>query len=486
MKSKYILSFLLALGPFNHPLVSEEAKDLHTINFNEVPAKEFVKFVSKITKKNFIFNHEDLNFTLSFYSGTPSTPKSLMEALVTLLEKKHFRVKDHPNYVLIEKVPLISKEIPSDSLIFDDSIKPSFHIYKLQYQKGVELLPIIKQVSQGKIQSEGFLKGIDSMQWIESTNSLIYTCHSSLFEQIDQLIKSLDTPQKQVFIEVVVLEVDSKEASEFGLEWGGTGQYKDKFGFSIGNFSPDGSIANQLKNSSNNPLSKISQTIGKGFDLGVIGDLIFHKGKTFITLGSLISALENDGNISVVLNQKILTQDNKSSSIFVGDNIPFTGSVVETVGASQQTTSNIEYRDIGVSLKITPLLGEGDIITLDIHEEITEAREDLRHLESRSHGIQTTKTNMSTRVHVPDQHFLVLSGMVKNSKLQKKTGIPCLGSIPLIGALFSKEKTMQEKRNILVFVRPQIIHTFDHYQTLTQKEKKKFDDNNKNSNTLSE
>ncbi len=110
-----------------------------------------------------------------------------------------------------------------------------------------------------------------------------------------------------------------------------------------------------------------------GFDLGVIGDIIMHKGKSYLSLGSLVSALQVDGSSTIVLNQKIITQDNKNSTIFVGDNIPFTGSVVQTVGQSQQTTANIEYRDIGVSLSITPRLGEGDVITLNLNEEITES-----------------------------------------------------------------------------------------------------------------
>src|SRR5690242_15329587 len=109
-----------------------------------------------------------------------------------------------------------------------------------------------------------------------------------------------------------------------------------------------------------------------GFDLGVIGDIIMHKGKSYLSLGSLVSALQLDGTSTIVLNQKIITQDNKNSTIFVGDNIPFTGSVVQTVGQSQQTSANIEYRDVGVSLSITPRLGEGDIITLEINEQITE------------------------------------------------------------------------------------------------------------------
>ena len=77
----------------------------------------------------------------------------------------------------------------------------------------------------------------------------------------------------------------------------------------------------------------------------------------------------------------------------------------EITGSNQQTTSNIEYRDIGVSLSITPLIGEQDIITLDIAEEITEATPNLFASTHGVQGIQTTKPNMVTKAHVPDQHW---------------------------------------------------------------------------------
>jgi type III secretion protein C len=346
-------------------------------------------------------------------------------------------------------------------------------VYKLQYHKGSEILQVIKQVASSKKDeaTSDFQSSIASLQWVESTNSLVFNGSHDVAYDIQRLIKSLDTAQKQVFIEVLVIETDAKEASEFGLEWGASGHFKNKLGLGLGNFSngPGNLLAQSLQGMSatNTPTGASQIPFGRGFDLGIIGDIIFHRGRSFLSLGSLISALQKDGKISVVLNQKIITQDNKSSSIFVGDNIPFTGSVVQTVGASQQTTANIEYRDIGVSLKITPLLGDSDIITLDINEEITEARDDLRELDSRVNGIQTTKTNMATRVHVPDKHFLVLSGMVKNSKTHRKTGIPCLGGLPWIGAAFSKTKVEKEKKNILVFVRPQIIHSFEDYEKLS-------------------
>ena len=312
------------------------------------------------------------------------------------------------------------------------------------------------------------------MQWIESTNSLFYTADSATNKEVLDIIECLDVQQKQVFIEVLVIETDVKNGLEFGLQWHAEGEINNNIAFGTHN-----SPSRNAKSAHRKPESLSKKTLddiplGRGFDLGVIGDLILHKGKTFLSLGSLISALQVDGNSTIVLNQKIITQDNKKSSIFVGDNIPYAGSVIETVGASQQTTANIEYKDVGVNLNITPLLGDNDVITLELSEEITQATEKLIQVDMPINGIQTTKTNMITRVHVPDQKFLILSGMIRNTKKHHKSGVPCLGGLPLVGAAFSKAKTDDEKRNIIIFVRPQIIHSDEEYQNLTKNQKEKY------------
>jgi len=317
------------------------------------------------------------------------------------------------------------------------------------------------------------------MQWIESTNSLLFSGTPDGIKELNALIASLDVPKKQVFIEVLVIETDVKKGLEFGLEWGSGGQYRNKFGYGFGNFpaTPRKSpFANSIQqtNASNPPTGADQFPLGRGFDLGVIGDIILHKGQSYFSLGSLVSALEADGDSSIILNQKIITQDNKLSRIFVGDNIAFTGSVIETIGASQQTSSNIEYRDVGVKLNITPLLGDEDVITLEISEEITDIIPSLHHSSDSVSGINTTKTDMATQVHVPDQSFLVLSGMIRNTKRERKSGVPCLGGLPLVGAAFSKTTTDDEKRNVIVFVRPQIIKSDSDYRNITAFQQSQF------------
>lgn len=481
-----------------------------TVNFQDVSMLEFLRYVSKIAEVNFIYDEKILDFKISLVTGKATNPQSILKIMLELLKQQGIKTEDRGDYLLVERMEEWELEEAKTSKLakhterknLREDIRPvsdqkdtfflpfhefekkgDFHIYKLQYHQGAEILSAIKNVAvdlkNSKSISPDLIKTIGTMQWVQSTNSILYSGTEEGIDQLSSLISTLDVPKKQVFIEVLVIETDVKNGQEFGLEWGGGGQYRNKFGYGLGNFpaTPGQSAFGQTLqgiNATNTPTGTNQFPIGRGFDLGVIGDIILHKGQSYFSLGSLVSALEAQGDSTIILNQKIITQDNKLSSIFVGDNIPFTGSVVETVGASQQTSSNIEYRDVGVKLNITPLLGEGDVITLEIVEEITEVVPDLMQASSTVNGIQTTKTDMATQVHVPDQSFLVLSGMIRNTKRQHRSGIPCMGGLPLIGAAFSKTTTNDEKRNVIVFVRPQIIHNTDDYRRVTAYQEQQF------------
>jgi type III secretion protein C len=484
---------------FSSLLHAEEAPDNnYTINFNDVPVVEFIQFVSKISDANFIFNHKDLQFNITLASGKPVTSDHVVKALVQILRAHGLSIAHEDGYLVIHKgvmeeyaaaqenAPLRTYDKASEPLPVDhpeervaalpvlQQSNPKFLVYKLQYHEGNEMEDTIKRIAadlSGKPEtSSSYLAVLKSVQWIKATNSLVCSGEPDSLQAVKQLIQSLDTQLKQVFIEVLVVETDAQKSLDFGLQWAAGGKYKDSVGMGAGAF-PAGKQSNfpltfQSINGTNTPTGP-NIPMGGAFDMGVIGDLIFHKGKSFLSIGALVSALQADGDASIVLNQKIITQDNKNSKIFVGDNIPFTGSVVTTMGTGQQTTANVEYRDIGVNLSITPRLGEDDVITLDLNEEITEAHPSDG---NSSAGIKTTKTNMMTHVHVPDKHFLVLSGMARNTRSHHKAGLPCLGGLPFIGAAFSKTQNIDSKRNIIIFVRPHIIRSMDDYRKLTQQE----------------
>ena len=173
---------------------------------------------------------------------------------------------------------------------------------------------------------------------------------------------------------------------------------------------------------------------------------------------------------------KIIAQDGKTARIFSGQNIPYSGSVITNSSANTVSTTNLEYRDVGMDLTITPILGNSDAITLSIvlESSTTPTTETNTVQLGTVTGITTYKTSMNTAVHVANKNFLVLSGMVTDSKTRGKAGIPCLGGLPIIGAAFSKNDTQFAKNNIVIFLRPHIVNSYKEMQKITQRQEDLF------------
>lgn len=456
------------------PPQEEPTSDLFTVNFPEISMAEFIRFVSKITKKNFIYQEEALNFSIAFVSGRAFSANGILQAMQDILEKKGLGLVEREDYFLIEKLGIhvreedglnnltASLQLPYSS---DLQNKLQFVVHKLKYHEGDEILATMKQMTTDpELLNKSLCQTIQSMQFNKNTNSISFFGTNTSIEEAQNLLSTLDAPLKQVFIEILVLETNVSDALEFGVEWSLKSSDPKQFDLSMNTMlagRPTHWTYNHEKG------TRTSRNPGINLDLGIIGNRILHKNNYFPTLSALVSALQKDSNSTIVLNQKIITQDNKNSKIFVGDTIPFNGSTVQVTGIGQQITTNIDYRDIGVSLNIKPLLGDGDIITIELSEEITDAIDESF---NSYRGIRTTKTNMLTSTHVPDRHFLLLSG--SNRTVQKKSvrSVPCLGAIPLIGKLFSTESTERDKRSTLIFIRPQVIHSFEQYKDITKRQ----------------
>ncbi len=374
----------------------------------------------------------------------------------------------------------------------------SFLVYKLQYHQGGEISDALKQIAVelGKnpsVTNKSLSEAIKSVQWITVTNSLLVTGEEGILTKLRELIANLDVPLRQVFIEILVVETTLGNTQQFGLQWGGKMQYLNKFatgtglspGVNPGTGSttfPNSSFTNGLNNISGSSFpstTSFPQPGGSGFDLGVLGDIIMHKGRSFISLGSLVQALQTDTDSVIVLNPKIITQDNHTSTIFVGQNLPYNSSVttIATQATTTAQTGNIEYRDIGVNISVTPVLGNNDIVTLDINLDLSSQLQlNTNTVNFQINGIATTHASMSTKVHVPTDNFVALSGMLNDTKTHFRTAIPCLGGLPVIGALFSENDRSDTKDNIIIFLRPHIINSDDDYRALTEHQEVLFKD----------
>ncbi len=351
--------------------------------------------------------------------------------------------------------------------------RTKFFIHKLQFRKGQDIVSALGQIGISLQQvgstNEDLILTIQSVQWLEASNSLVFTGTEKSISKVRELIDEIDRPLRQVFIEMLILETTMDDSLTYGVSWatrsgGGSTATAQAF---LGGASP---LAGAISGSGTPDASTLANSLG--YNLGVIGKRLTHNGTQFASLGALVSALHSRSESNVVLSPKIITEDNKTAEIFVGINTRYQTQAVSNDEGSI-VTNNYEYRDVGTTLRVTPLIGYSDIITLEIEQEVSRAGEQSSEGEGEnisdiSPGPTTSINRTSTTVHIPDRHFVIISGMIQDDKVSSRNQFPCLGGIPILGAAFSAKNTTDVKRNLMIFIRPQIIDTDEEIRKLTR------------------
>lgn len=421
---KFIIKTLILLLPFSIIFAEEN----YHCSFPKISLIELIKYTGKVAKVNFIADEKTLDFDVVFISHDSKSSEGMLQDLFKLLKEYNLEAAYEDGSYIIRKNDT-KKKVP----IF--STNNTFHTHKLRFHSGEEILPLLKESAKAlnpSIKSDALLLAtISTLQWVKTSNSLFFSCNEEIHQRLTSLIEKLDTPLKQVYVEVLVIETDVNNGAEFGVAWKN---------------APSADIMTACKDS-----------LSQGLNTSIIGDAIINGKKIFNELTSFVKYLNSSTKTSIVLNQKVLARENKLSTIFEGDNVPFAGSVIELSGNNERRTANIEYKDIGVSLSLIPMISDSGIITLTIDEKITESHNHLIDSSTNLSGIKTSKTQMTTEAHVPNDHFLALSGMTRKVKTIRKTGPPILRSIPLIKSLFTTEKEVELKRSLIIFVRPHIV-----------------------------
>ena len=328
-----------------------------------------------------------------------------------------------------------------------------------------DLVPVLTGVSKSVSGAKGTKAAAPtaniSIQADENTNALVINAPPDVFRSLRSVIRRLDVRRAQVLVEAVIAEVSTNASNEFGVQWvaGSSGDTAAGLvSFSIGN-----SITSLLSD---------PPSLGNGLNIG-IGDA-----NAANPIGALISALSSDGKSNILSTPSLLTLDNEEAEIVVGQNVPFvTGSYSGTGGGS--TPSNpfqtVQREDVGLSLRITPQINEGDAIKLKVEQEVSTVTSSTQGVD-----IITNKRSIKTNVVVDDGQMIVLGGLIQEELREGEQRVPGLGDIPLLGWFFRYNKTETVKTNLMVFLQPTILkdaaitaaHTGDKYNFIRAKQLK--------------
>ncbi len=289
----------------------------------------------------------------------------------------------------------------------------------------------------------------------EATNALILTAPPKIMRSMMSVIDRLDIRRLQVLVEAIIVEVSSDKASELGVTWAiGDADFDTALGATRfdGTTGVAGIAGAVLGGESDAGSAAVGNLLNNGLTTAV--GRLSDSGLSFV---ALIEALESDGNTNIMGTPVLVTLDNEEAEIKVGQQVPFiTGQFTNTGATGGGTSVNpfqtIQREQVGLSLKLTPQINEGDAVRLKISQEISAIAPS-----SQAVDLITTNRAILTSVIVEDGGILVLGGLIQDQLNEKQQRVPLLGRIPLLGALFRADKTTLTKTNLMVFIRPTIL-----------------------------
>jgi general secretion pathway protein D len=302
-----------------------------------------------------------------------------------------------------------------------------------------------------------------------ATNSLIISAPEPLYRQVRAMIDKLDTRRAQVYIESLIVEVTGDNAANFGFQWQGL----------LANSSNTNGIVAQTNFGTTGNLLNITQaqfagasttagttgatgaagiSLSEGLNVGLIHNFFGVYG-----LAAIANILQSQTNTNIASTPNLVTLDNEEAKIVVGSNVPFvTGQYTQTgtAGALSSPFQTIERKDVGITLRIRPQIGENGTIRMSIFQESSSLSALVAPGTSNA-GPSTDKRSIETNVVVDDGQILVLGGLIEDKYTENRSKIPLLGDIPYIGALFRSESREKTRTNLMVFLRPVVMRDVD-------------------------
>lgn len=291
----------------------------------------------------------------------------------------------------------------------------------------------------------------------EATNSLVILASPGLYKNIKETIKKLDRYPKQVLIEVIIAEVSLDNDSEYGIQWS-----------VLNNLSIEGTDFQFLAEGPSNPSVIVSPFVSEPALGGGVGGLTYYMFKTG-KLGLLLNAIASKSKVNILSSPRLLVRDKEEASIDVGKDIPIASSTTggTTInGITTGTTQNIEYKTVGIKLKIKPSINDERTVVLDIEQEVSDVLKDNQTVGGLTYPAFTT-TLTKTSVVVPDRQGIIIGGLMREKKESSYSGIPLLSSIPFFGHLFRYTINSDEKTELIIILTPHVIISKTEAETVT-------------------
>jgi len=277
----------------------------------------------------------------------------------------------------------------------------------------------------------------------EPTNSLVILAPPGVYREMIKTIKKIDTYPREVLIEAVIAEVSLSDSDEHGIQWSVLhkiiAENQEFKGLVEGDFGDPAPA-----------LLTAAPTLATG--TGGFSYYIFKPDK----FTALIRAIASESKVNILSSPRLLVRDQEEASIEVGSEIPTATSTTSTT-TTDTLTQNIEYRTVGIKLKIKPTISEEKTVVLDLEQEVSSAGEDQQVGQTGNLFPTFNTTKTKTSIVVPNEQGIIIGGIMEEEGSKGYQGIPLLSRIPILGALFRYNVRSVSKKELLIIVTPYVL-----------------------------
>ena len=339
------------------------------------------------------------------------------------------------------------------------------HVVRLNNAVADDLAQVLSGLSSGKEkQGKPLISENVQVSADKASNSLVITAKQEEFEALKSVIDDLDQPRAQVYVEAAIMEVSADTGLDVGINWQGAAELGNE-GVAFGTIG--GPVADPTKDSQ---LAN-KQYGGSGAALGILSFPFTFDDNTYYSLSSFIKASQTDNQVDVISTPQLLTMENEEAKVVVAENRPFITSR-EITSDTDREFSNIEYKDVGVTLKVTPQINEQGSVKMDIYQELSRVQQKAVPGITAKTPV-TSKRTAETRVEVQDGQTAVIAGLIEEKSTQRNTGVPLLNRFPVLGWLFKQRSQQESKKNLMVFLTPHVVRSDQQMRSLWSEKQKR-------------
>ena len=264
----------------------------------------------------------------------------------------------------------------------------------------------------------------------EINNAVLVYGTRGEFEKIEITLRRLDVPPTQVLIEASIIEVTLTDDLKYGLQWIFTDKVR-------GGLTGTGVLSSAAGSVFGATPAGFSYTLRN-----TLGDV-----------RTVISALADKSLVKVISSPSLMVLDNHTATIAVGNQQPV--KLGDTITTGGVITSNIQYKDTGVNLAVTPSVNAGNMVTMQINQSVT----DVGQVDAATLQRSFLQRQFASKVAVRSGETLVLGGLIRDNTTNGKSGLPGLQDIPLFGSLFGANVKSTNRTELLVIITPRVVRT---------------------------